>query len=202
MKKINYSGQIKKAILPSTFLSLLMVVLLSILFVTLSSPRKENKVEMLIGAKECDTSRLVDYVSKGKQDYIYQIEASCYESNSNTFLTYYVNTLGSMDITIIPESIFTIGAFTSNIAKYAELKLNVINKYMDLSSCSFFENNGKKYGIKIYDFESKKGKLTDYIKYEECSYYLFISASSLHGGELNNSAHDGIFDIVKSIIEI
>lgn len=202
MKKINYSNQIKKAILPSTFLSLLMVVLLSMLFVTLSSPRKENKVEILIGAKECDTSRFVDYVSKKKQDYIYQIDVSCYESSSNTFLTYYVNTFGSMDITIIPESIFTIGAFTSNIAKYAELNLDVINKYMDLSSYSFFESNDKKYGIKIYDFESKRGNLIDYIKYEECSYYLFISASSLHGGGLNNSTHDGIFDIVKSIIEI
>ncbi len=200
MKKIDYGSQIKKAIFPSSCLSLLMVILLSMLFVTLSSPRKENKIEMLIGAKESDTARLVDYLSNKKQEYIYRIDISCYESSSNAFLTYYVNTLGSMDIVILPESFFAVGAFGSSITKYAEIDLNVINKYLDLSSCSFFERNNKKYGIKIYDSETKTGNIADFIKFEDCSYYLFISASTLHGGDLNNSPHDGIFDIIKLIL--
>ncbi|HBX25528.1 MAG TPA: hypothetical protein DEF61_04700 [Firmicutes bacterium] len=202
MKRINYKKNIKKGLLPSISLSILVSLLLTLLFSTLSSPRRENKVEILIGANGCNRDNLISRIKENKQEYIYQINISSYESSSDLFLTYYLNTLGDMDITLLPESVLELGAFKTNISKYAVLDLKIIEKYMDLSSFSFYEKEEKKYGIKVYDPKLNTGILSNFIQFEETPYYLFISSISKHGGELTNAKNDGLFDILRTLLDL
>ncbi len=200
MKRIDYKKNIKKGLLPSISLSILVSLVLTLLFSTLSSPRRENKVEILIGANECNRDNLISRIKENKQEYIYEIDISSYESSSDLFLTYYLNTLGDMDITIIPESILELGVFKTNISKYAVLDFKIIEKYMDLSLFSFYEKEEKKYGIKVYDPKLNMGVLSQFIQFEKSPYYLFISSISKHGGELTNEKNDGLFDILRTLL--
>ena len=71
-------------------------------------------------------------------------------------------------------------------------------------NAEFYYHDGKPYGIKVYDGETKSGIATDYIEYcksgQEEDVFLFFGLNSMHIGNLSdNSIDDSALSVLEKI---
>lgn len=189
--------QVRKYVFPSICLGLILSALSCLCLYSFSLPKKENKLSFLVAASDIKKNDFINKLDSFGFEDIYEYEFTCYEADSNFFLTYFASSIGNVDITIVPSFVTELGIFKSNLSKYFTFDGEFIDE-LDLSSFSFYESEDKKIGLKIYDGCTKSGLLEDYIAYSDYSYYLFVSASSSH---LNNNRKN-IYSLLSGVINL
>lgn len=199
MKKFNLKDNFRKSIFLIVTSSLAVSIFSYIIFDTLSKPRLQNKIQVLIGADVKNKKGFDEYFLDACNDDIYTVDSTFLDASQNLFTSYYSTTIDSLDLSILPSSLFDKNIF--NISKYFSLSEELLKDKTGLTDFSYFSKDEKNYGIKIYDKATKKGYLKDYIDYSDDDYYLFINKSSYHVGELNkkNDTSNACFDIIKEI---
>lgn len=201
MKKTDLKNDIKKGVLPTICLSALCLGGYLMISDAVSSPNSSNKVEILIGANAYENS-LMDELNEAKDDYIYLLNTTCYRSDTNLFLSYFATSLGSIDISILPSSFMEYGVFKNSLSKYAKLTEEIISSCTNITNPSFYSIEGVNYGIEIYSPNEYNVHLSNYIELNDEDYYLFISSSSKHAGELTSASKNGIFAIIDKLYSL
>ena len=108
----------------------------------------------------------------------------------NTFYAPYFTTFGrDADLVALPQKFSDMCDCEKYFASIDEEEIT-----SRFGNVEFFYYNGKAYGIKIFDKNTKTGIATDYIQYcregQEENIYLFFGLSSRHIGKLSESSID------------
>ena len=107
-----------------------------------------------------------------------------------------------MDVLIFPKS-FLDENIESNFKTYAKLSQEIISNY--ITDASYYEYDGNKYAVKVFDSTSKKGWCDSIISYGNDlfneDYYMFFNKKSVNLGELNNSKYDNALAFMKAMNE-
>lgn len=202
MKKINYKNYFFNNLFFILIASLIFTVSSYIVFDTLSKPRIQNKVEILIGAEINNKKEMENEFLSYCNDDIYKINITALDADTDLFLNYYTASISNVDLLILPSFFLEKNGFKQNINQYLNLDEELLEEKTQINEFSFYKVENLNKGILIYNKEDKKGYLDEEIKYNnEFSYYLFLNKKSYHVGELNNKNSNACFDIIKEVFK-
>lgn len=202
MKKINFKNYFFDNLFFILVSSLIFTVASYIVFDTLSKPRIQNKVEILIGAEINNKKEMENEFLSYCNDDIYKINITALEADSDLFLNYYTASISNVDLLILPSFFLEKNGFKQNLNQYLNLDEELLEEKTQINEFSFYKVENLNKGILIYKQDDKKGYLDEEIKYnDEFSYYLFLNKNSHHVGELNNKNSNACFDIIKEVFK-
>lgn len=175
------------------------VALWSYVFSFITALKPEEKVTVFIGSYVTESNIPYEYLDENKPEYLKAVEVSNNSIDPNFGAILKVFGYGEADILILPESkISKDGVATL----YSEISDESLSLFPDEFGY-FLGENGKTYGIKVYDAETKT-KLISFLDYvpdlkEDAAesekekvedYYLLFNKNSLHLGSLAGSDND------------
>lgn len=202
MKKINFKNYFFDNLFFILVTSLIFTVASYIVFDTLSKPRIQNKVEILIGAEINNKKEMEGKILSYCSNDIYKINITALEADSDLFLNYYTASISNVDLLILPSFFLEKNGFKQNLNQYLNLDEKLLEEKTQINEFSFYKVENLNKGILIYKQDDKKGYLDEDIKYNnEFSYYLFLNKKSYHIGELNNKNSNACFDIIKEVFK-
>lgn len=202
MKKINFKILFFNNLFYILVASLAFTVASYIVFDTLSKPRVQNKVEILIGAETKNKKEFENKVLSYCEKDIYKINITALDADSNFFMNYYTTSVSNVDFVILPSFFLEKNGFKDNLNQYANLDKDMLEKKTSIKDFIFYNVERLNKGILIYDSISQKGYLENEINYDKnYSYYLFLNKNSYHIGELNNKKSNACFDIIKEVFK-
>lgn len=202
MKKINFKNYFFNNLFFILIASLIFTVSSYIVFDTLSKPRIQNKVEILIGAEINNKKEMENEFLSYCNDDIYKINITALEADSDLFLNYYTASISNVDLLILPSFFLEKNGFKQNLNQYLNLDEELLEEKTQINDFSFYEVENLNKGILIYKQDDKKGYLDEDINYNnKFSYYLFLNKKSYHIGELNNKKSNACFDIIKEVFK-
>ena len=182
---------------------IVVTILWSWVFSYLTVIKPEEKVCVFIGSRSA-TFEKYDELEESKPEYLKKLEVNAYSTNDSMF-TMFLSIFGyeTGDILILPESYVSedgCAGFYSEISK----------AYQDeFENLGFYEANGKVYGIKVHDKESRISAI-DCIDYgegeNEENYYMFFNAKSVHlsdlAGDSEESEMNGAITVARRLLEL
>lgn len=202
MKKINFKNYFFDNLFFILVTSLIFTVASYIVFDTLSKPRIQNKVEILIGAEINNKKEMEGKILSYCSNDIYKINITALEADSDLFLNYYTASISNVDLLILPSFFLEKNGFKQNLNQYLNLDEELLEEKTQINEFSFYKVENLNKGILIYKQDDKKGYLDEEIKYNnDFSYYLFLNKKSYHIGELNNKNSNACFDIIKEVFK-
>ena len=193
------------------YLSKWYIYLVSVVFVIVAfcigvsfkcAPKKEEKIEIFIGAKECNTVALIETLNANRADDVITVNVNFHYRTHSNFTYIYSSFRSEMDIFILPSE------YLKNnediVTDYsASIKKDEFEQYFGLAPTYYIKGEFYK-GIKIYDSASNEGFLKEEIIYCDenynSDYYLFFGYNSVNLGFLNDSVTDNALELVRTII--
>lgn len=187
------------------------IYLTSILFIVVAfcigvsfkvTPSKEQKIEIFLGATQCDTVSLIETLNNNKPEDVVTVNLNFHYSTHSNFSYIFTSFRAEMDIFILPEKY--IKDFNDTVSGYsANIKKDEFEQYLGITPTYFMKDQFYK-GIKVYDSETKEGILKDKITYCDdqysSDYYLFFNYNSVNIDFLNNnSVTDNALKLVRAI---
>lgn len=178
--------------------ALILAIVLWILLIDLFvAPKKNEKIGIFIGSYGM-SEKINEAITK--PDYLREINFYDVNINESYYFILFSSyaSSGDFDMAIVAES-----QFRESDIQYYE-KINQEKFEGSFGVFDYYRVNDDIYGVKVYDSETNQGILTDYIAFEdegfEEDYYLFFSNSSIHLGPLNDSQYDGLYEILKELL--
>lgn len=166
------------------------------------NPKAYERVNLMISSINLNNKLLEEKMMESNKVDVKEINVtfSIYDSSSMSMV--YNTVFSEMDCFIFPKT-FLDNRIETSYLEYAKIDETVVSNY--ISSPSFYEYEGNKYGIKVYDSLLKKGWCDSIIRYFNDSfnedYYLFFNKKSVNLGEMNDSSFDSALDFMKAMKE-
>lgn len=159
------------------------------IFILITDTSADKKVVLFADVPVIKTTELSVELEKDKPENIKMIKTYAF-----SYAMMSSNELAASDLYIIGSA---------SIDKYIELVAPLSGEYEDSFDAEFYERDGVKYGIKVYDMESGEGIASDYIAYlTNDDYYLFFNKGSAHAKALGYGEDDAALEVAKKIFEL
>ena len=167
-----------------------------------TNPKSFERVNVLVSSLNLNNKILEEKMMSSNKIDVKQINVSFAIYGSSSMGMVYNTVFEEMDCFIFPKT-FLDENIASNYLEYAKINTEVITNY--ISDPIFYEYEGNKYGIKVYDSSNKKGWCDSIIKYSDDSfnddYYMFFNKKSVNLGDMTGSAYDNALDFMKAMKE-
>ena len=173
------------------YVAVAIVIIPSLLFIldAVTKPTKEQKVSMFLSCYSCSDELSVQ-INENLPEGLREFDLGDF-SQDETFYATYFNTYGKdADLVVLPQKYSDMCSCDSYFIELDEQKVKA--RYGD--NVKFYYYEGKAYGIKVFDKETKSGMSSSKIQYfkdgaEENS-YLFFGKNSMHLGDFASNSND------------
>lgn len=179
---------------------LFLIALTSGLFCYLTSqktkPTRSEKIVGYVSALEVNNKEIVSSINQVKSDVIRKVEIKSNDVTKSDSVRYFDAISTSVDFYIIPETYMNVSY--KRAIKYTIEEINEVIPYSVETTLYAYEGNN--YGIKIYDKETKVGKLTNFITYNNETFnenYYLVLSNSAKLIDMNKENDHG--EVIKSI---
>ena len=192
------------------YLSKWYIYLLSVLIVVVSfclgvsfkvAPSAEERIDIFICAKECNTASLIEKLNNNKPTDVVTVNLNFHYCTHSNFSYIYSSFRTEVDILILPSEYLKDNE--RNVIDYsAPIKKDEFEQYLGFAPTYYVKDEYYR-GIKIYDKDTKEGILKEDItycdEYYSSDYYLFFNYRSVNLGFLNDSVTDNALELVRAI---
>lgn len=163
--------------------------------------KKHEKIEVFIGAKECNTVTLLEKLNNNKPIDTIAVNVNFHYSTHSNFSYIFSSFRSEVDLIILPQTYLKDSE--ANVVDYcASIKKDEFEQYLGFTPTYYVKGEFYK-GIKIYDATSKEGILKEDITYcdsnYQSDYYLFFNYKSNNLGFLNESVTDNALELVRTL---
>lgn len=178
--------------------SVVSILLWSTIVTFWTKDKKEEVVKVWVMSYGLDVSKMNEKLEENMPSYLKHVRTT-FQDRKNVFIDMIYEGLGEgYDIAILPMEFIE----KTNIEKtYCSLDERYFAS--DFYDMNYYEKEGVKYGIEIFDKGDEDDSLITYTKEgeERDNYYVFLNKNSLHFSEVNNSNYDGGLAVLKTLLE-
>lgn len=203
MKKISFKKLFAANIYRIIGFSVATLVIMFILLDTLAKPRVANKIEILIGEGVNNIPQFEKKIhSKINDKNIYKVNVTALIDDSDSFMTYYSNSIKNMDITIVSDKFMEKSLFLNNLVEnYCVFDKNLMKEITNKDDLIYYMKDENNYAVEIYDKAKNITPYSGLINYRDgLKYYLLVNKNSVHAGKFNDSKANQIYDVINGII--
>lgn len=173
------------------YVAVAIVIIPLLLFIldAVTKPTNEQKISMFLSCYSCNEELSVR-INENLPEGIREFDLGDF-SQDETFYASYFNTYGKdADLVVLSQKYSDMCSCDSYFIELEEERVKA--RYGDNVEFYYFE--GKAYGIKVFDKETKSGIASNEIQYckegEEENSYLFFGKGSKHLGDFANNSND------------
>ena len=169
-----------------------------------TTPKATERITFVLCSYDAKVSNINKKLKTFKPDTIKEVNCRFLQYGANNFTYLFSSLRSASDFYILPMSY--IESNVDDVTKYAaNIKSDYVNEKVG-KSLEYYENNGEIKGFKVFNGSSNEGVLVDDITYtyenDKSDYYLFFTYNSKNIGELNSSASENAFSIVKELFTL
>lgn len=201
MNKLDYKAILKNRWYLFLIIPLVVFIAWILLGKTLASPKVDQRLEILISTEKVSAVEFKTKMESLKDDHIYKINLTCYNSESDIFPKYYQAAAASQDFMIISSNFLNADTLPNLFTDYCKIDTEYLEESLGIHGLSYLRKRDDCYGFTIYDKETKLGYFKEYIGYNEnYNYYLTFGRNSHHVGKMNNCYSQAALNLLKKLM--